>query len=401
MERLHSVAKAVVDEAAESCLATDESGAVVVAPSLWPEPASLTEHLRSDGAELADVRYVEAEDAECSAEAKYVEAIAGATEWWLEHDPGVFVLGEEVGHMKGGAYQATKGLAGRYPGRVRDTPISEAGFSGVACGAAMSGLKPIVEIMFPDFALVAADQIFNQIGKLRHMYGGRVEIPLVMRTRIAVGCGYGGQHSGDPVALFALFPRWTIVAPVTPFDYVGLFNSAMRRRDPVLIVEHHKLYDTLGPVPDDFGECFVRIGSAKRLTEGSDATVLAYSSTVPLALRAAEELSSRGHGCGGDRLAHAFDARYRLRDRRRVAQEDGPDGRRRAGAGVELDRRTPGRRMPEALLRSSRRSGPVRYGRGRPLPGIERSRSRMRAGRRRRPTSRVRSRGRQGLRRPT
>ncbi|MHC4252694.1 MAG: alpha-ketoacid dehydrogenase subunit beta, partial [Planctomycetota bacterium] len=221
-------------------------------------------------------------------------AIAGITEWWLEHDPGVFVLGEEVGHMKGGAYQATKGLAGRYPGRVRDTPISEAGFSGVACGAAMSGLRPIVEIMFPDFALVAADQVFNQIGKLRHMYGGRAEIPLVMRTRIAIGCGYGGQHSGDPVALFALCPGWTVVAPVTPFDYVGLFNAAMRRRDPVLIVEHHTLYDTIGPVPGDFGECYVRIGSAKRLTEGADATVLAYASTVPLALGAAEELAGEG-----------------------------------------------------------------------------------------------------------
>ncbi len=297
-EHLMQAARRAVAEAVDFCTQKQAGGVRVIKPSLWPTAESLTEGLRGDGGEFDGIDFVDADDLACEREIKYVEAIAESTGRWMEKDPNVFVLGEEVGHMRGGAYMATKGLPQRFAGRVLDTPISEAGFTGLACGAAMVGLKPVVEIMFPDFALVAADQIFNQIAKLRHIYGNaRVDIPLVMRTRIAIGCGYGGQHSMDPVGLFALFPGWRIVAPTTPLDYIGLFNSAMQSCDPVLIVEHHEFYATSGAVPPaDNCDYFIRIGKARRLTEGGDITVLAYSATVPLVKRAADELADEGVG---------------------------------------------------------------------------------------------------------
>lgn len=296
-EHLQRAAQGVVDRAVDFCTEGERnSRSWQVSASLWPEPRSLTEGLRSDGRELDGVAFVEAEDLPLERTVQYVEAIAGVTGRWLEQDPRVFVLGEEVANFGGGAYQATKGLPERYPGRIINTPISEAGFSGLACGAAICGLKPVVEIMFPDFALVAADQIFNHIGKLRHIYGGRIRMPLVIRTRVAIGCGYGGQHSMDPVSLFAMFPGWRIVAPTTPFDYIGLFNSAMLSEDPVLVVEHHELYNKTGRIPSDGYDHYVAMGKAKKLTEGADVTVLAYSSAVALATEAAAELAKEGIG---------------------------------------------------------------------------------------------------------
>ncbi len=284
----------MIKKACEYCLTTDDKGKHVIRPSLIPTDDTIANGVRSDGREWADIRFVEPAELDGNRSMKYVEAIAAVTGRWLEKDPSVFVLGEEVGHMKGGPYLATQGLAKRFPGRVLDTPISEAGFTGLAGGAAMHGLKPVVEIMFPDFALVAADQIFNQIGKLRHMYGGKnVEMPLVMRTRIAVGCGYGGQHSMDPTALFALFSGWRIIAPATPADYVGLFNTAMQSKDPVLIVEHHELYNTQGPVPDSL-DFFIEFGKARKISEGNDVTVLTHSWSTTLVKQAAEELADEG-----------------------------------------------------------------------------------------------------------
>ena len=292
---LKETAEKSVQKAVEYCTEQDEQpGRRRIKTSLWPKPESLSEGLHSDGNEFEGIEFVEETDGALDREVKYVDAIAEITGHWLEKDPNVFVIGEEVANFGGGAYQATRGLPQKYPGRIINTPISEAGFSGLACGAAICGLRPIVEIMFPDFVLVSADQIFNQIGKLRYIYGGKVEIPLVMRTRIAIGCGYGGQHSMDPVAIFALFPGWKVVAPSTPFDYIGLFNSAMQSKDPVLIVEHHELYHSVGFVPSGNYEYYIQIGKAKKVTEGKDVTVLSYSSTVALAKKAAEELSGEG-----------------------------------------------------------------------------------------------------------
>ena len=152
----------------------------------------------------------------------------------------------------------------------------------------MNGMRPIVEIMFSSFVLVAADQLLNQIGQLAHIYGGHVEVPVVVRTRIAAGLGYGAQHSLDPVALFHLFPGWRIVAPTTAFDYIGLFNAAMLARSPTLIVEHQEFYNQKFQVPEGPPDHRVRLGTAKVLRSGNAVTVLAYSSSVPRAFEAAE-----------------------------------------------------------------------------------------------------------------
>ena len=186
------------------------------------------------------------------------------------------MLGEEIANFGGGAYGATKGLHIRYPDRVINTPISESGFTGLGLGAAMSGMKSVIEIMFPDFSLVAADQIFNQIGKARHMYGNTTDIPLVLRTRIAIGCGYGGQHSMDPVGLYALFSGWRIIAPANAFDYIGLFNTAMQSNDPVVIIEHHHLYPLKFPVPENDIDYFIPLNKARIVAEGDNVTLITY-----------------------------------------------------------------------------------------------------------------------------
>jgi 2-oxoisovalerate dehydrogenase E1 component len=171
---------------------------------------------RSDGRELAGLNYREIEDFPRLAEMKYSDAIAAVSGRWLETHPEAVELGEEIANFGGGAYGATRGLPQRFPGRVLNTPISEGGFVGLACGAAMRGMPVIVEIMFPDFSLVAADQLFNQIAKARHMYGGSTDLPLVARTRIATGCGYGGQHSMDPAGSSPCSPAGAWWLPATP-----------------------------------------------------------------------------------------------------------------------------------------------------------------------------------------
>jgi 2-oxoisovalerate dehydrogenase E1 component len=204
------------------------------------------------------------------------------------------VMGEEVANLGGGAYGATKGLPSQFPDRVRNTPISEAGFCGLACGAALNGMHPVVELMFGSFCLVAADPLMNQIAQLMHIYGGKPGMPLVVRTRVAAGLGYGAQHSMDPVAFFALFPGWRIFVPSTPFDYVGLFNTAMSARSPTLIVEHQELYGRGGMIPANDLDYSVAPGRAKVLRAGADLTAVAYGWAARQALEAAGLLSAEG-----------------------------------------------------------------------------------------------------------
>ena len=282
-----------MERAVAHCTETRTDGKVMVRESLWPAAASLMDGLRDDTS-LSDGSFLEAEDAECNEEIRYSDAIARVTGRWLEKDPRVVILGEDIANLGGGAYGATKGLAEKFPGRVRNTPISEAGFSGLACGAAMNGLHPIVEIMFSSFVLVAADQLLNQIGQLGHIYGGNIKVPLVVRTRVAVGLGYGVQHSLDPVALFSLFPGWRVFVPTTPFDYIGLFNVAMRSQSPALMVEHHEFYAQRGKIPPGSADYLVRPGRAKVVRQGEDATIVAYGHMVALALEAARRLEAEG-----------------------------------------------------------------------------------------------------------
>jgi 2-oxoisovalerate dehydrogenase E1 component len=289
---LSAEAAAVVDRASAALTESGPAG-ISVPPRLYPGRGDLLAGVRSAGGELGGLPYLEREKAGPMRVRRFVEVIAETLGRRLDLDPDALILGEEVGHMKGGAFMATADIFRRHRSRVADTPISEAGFVGMSLGLALMGKKPIVEIMYPDFALVAADQLFNQIGKHRYMYGDRSELPIVARTRVGIGSGYGAQHSMEPAALYALFPGWRIVAPSNPFDYIGLFNTAFASRDPVLVIEHQALYPTEGEVPDDRDFC-VPFGSARVVRAGTDISVVAYSRMTAIALEAAEKLAAEG-----------------------------------------------------------------------------------------------------------
>jgi 2-oxoisovalerate dehydrogenase E1 component len=278
IDKIRDLVRTGIERAVDRC--TVSGTPRTVRTDLWPGLDTVKSGLRSDGAEWTGVTFSERSDFSTFVPLRYSNAISQVTGRWLEKEGETVVLGEDVANFGGGAYGATKGLAAQFPGRVLNTPIAEAGFTGLALGMAMSGMRPVVEIMFPDFALVAADQMFNQIGKARHMYGNTTDLPLVVRTRVAIGCGYGGQHSMDPVGLYSLFPGWRIVAPSDSFDYIGLFNSAMRSNDPVLIIEHHSLYGKDFPVPSGDLDFCIPFGRARVVAGGSDVTLLVYGSLV-------------------------------------------------------------------------------------------------------------------------
>jgi 2-oxoisovalerate dehydrogenase E1 component len=254
----------------------------------WPDPADAVRGVRSESIALS-----RGAEPEPSGEVvTYQQAISLVHDRAMQRDPNVFVIGEEVGHLRGGAYGATRHVCRNFPERVFSSPISENGFSGLALGAAIMGMRPVVELMFPDFALEAADQLFNHVPKTRHMFGGKVNVPLVVRTRTAQGRGFGPQHSCDPAALFALFPGWRIVAPSTPADYVGLFNSAISGTDPVLIIEHHRLWTMEGAIPDL--DARIPLGKARVVRPGRDLTVLTWSHPVHRVEAIAQGLSTEG-----------------------------------------------------------------------------------------------------------
>jgi 2-oxoisovalerate dehydrogenase E1 component len=260
--------------------------------SLWPDVGFRDEGLRGDLSEFDGVEFVELETYRGpTQEVKFVDFLAKAMVHNFEKDERLFVLGEDVHKLRGGTNGATKGLPERWPDRCVAAPIAEHGFVGLCGGVAMVGkYRPIVELMYPDFGLVAADQLFNQIAKARHMFGGRSPVPLVLRTKIALGRGYGSQHSLDPAGMFAMWPGWRILAPSTPFDYVGLMNSALRCEDPVMVIEHVDLYNSTGIGTAQDYDYFIPIGKAKVVRPGSAFTVLTYLTMVEKAVRAAEQL---------------------------------------------------------------------------------------------------------------
>lgn len=264
----------------------------VLIDGLWPDTATRDAGLRGDLSELDGLRHEE-EDTFTGAleEIRFVDAVAEVMHRRMAADDRIFCIGEDIHRLKGGTNGATRGLADRFPDRILPTPIAEAGFCGLAGGVAMMGrYRPVVELMYPDFALVAADQLFNQIGKARHMFGGDTAMPLVLRTKIAIGTGYGSQHSMDPAGLFAQWPGWRIVAPATPFDYVGLMNSALACEDPVLVIEHVGLYNEKMPGPKEDYDYFIPFGKARIVRAGSALTILTYSAMVEQSRRAVEEL---------------------------------------------------------------------------------------------------------------
>jgi 2-oxoisovalerate dehydrogenase E1 component len=263
-----------------------------IRPALWPDRAMRDDGLRSDLSELDGVRYEEQESASGPlGEVKFVDAVAQVMNRRMETDERIFCVGEDIHRLRGGTNGATKGLAQRFSDRIVPAPIAEEGFVGVAGGVALEGsYRPVVELMYADFALVAADQLFNQVGKMRHMFGGDTGMPLVLRTKCAMGTGYGAQHSMDPAGLYSMFPGWRIVAPSNPFDYVGLMNSALRCEDPVLVIEHTDLYNVTARGPLEDHDYYIPLGKAKVVRPGAAFTVLTYLSMVPLAVRVAQEM---------------------------------------------------------------------------------------------------------------
>jgi pyruvate dehydrogenase E1 component beta subunit len=222
----------------------------------------------------------------------YAQALNQALREELRADPRVFVMGEDIGHH-GGVFRVTKDLVDEFgPERIRDTPISESGFTGVGIGAALAGMRPVVELLFMDFALVAADQIVNQAAKLRYMSGGQVSVPIVIRGQQGGGRGNGAQHSQSFESWFAQVPGLKVVAPATPYDAKGLLKSAIRDGNPVLFVEHKLLYNTRGEVPDE--DYLVPIGQAEVKRRGRDITIVSYSRSLLHALEAADGLARRG-----------------------------------------------------------------------------------------------------------
>jgi pyruvate/2-oxoglutarate/acetoin dehydrogenase E1 component len=210
----------------------------------------------------------------------------------MRRDENVIVIGEDVGGV-GGVYKITEGLQDEFgPRRVRDTPISEAGIAGIGVGAAMTGVRPVVEIMFGDFLCLAMDQIVNQAAKVRYMSGGKWHVPLVIRTSMGAGRRMAAQHSQSLQALLAHIPGLKVVLPSSPAEAKGLLKAAIRDDDPVIFFEDKLMYREKGPVPP--GEIVIPLGQARIARSGSDVTVVATSSMVGVALEAAERLSAEG-----------------------------------------------------------------------------------------------------------
>lgn len=220
------------------------------------------------------------------------DAISRGLREALDRDSSVFLMGEDIGAYAG-AYAITKGFFDEYgPERIRDTPISESGVVGAAVGAAMGGMRPIVEIMTVNFMLLAMDQIVNNAAKLRYMSNGQITIPMVIRTVTGGGGALGATHSQMFEGWFAAVPGLKVVLPSDPYDALGLLRSCISDNNPVIFSEHALLYNLRGNVPEE--EYTIPLGAAAVKREGTDVTIIAYSRMVHVALEAAEELSKKG-----------------------------------------------------------------------------------------------------------
>ena len=229
----------------------------------------------------------------------------------MERDERVIVMGEDNAGGEGapgeddawgGVLGVTKGLYGKFPGRVLDTPISESAFVGAAVGAATGGLRPVAELMFIDFLGVCFDQIFNQAAKFRYMFGGKAVTPVVIRTMWGAGLRAAAQHSQSLLPVFTHIPGLKVAAPSNPYDAKGLLIQSIRDDDPVIFAEHKMLYDTAGEVPEE--SYTIPFGEANIVREGGDVTIVAIGRMVNTALEAADELAVVGHRGRDHRPAH-------------------------------------------------------------------------------------------------
>ena len=220
------------------------------------------------------------------------EAINEALHEEMRRDPTIIMMGEDVG-AAGGVFKLTNGLLGAFgPNRVYDTPIAEAGIMGLAVGAAMTGLRPVVEIMFCDFLTLASDQLVNQAAKLRYMTGGQCKIPLVVRSAMSASRRAAAQHSQSLQAWFCHIPGLKVVMPSTPEDAKGLLKAAIRDDNPVVFLEDKMMYNQKGPIPE--GDYVVPLGKARTHREGKDASIICTSSMLYPTLEAAQTLAGQG-----------------------------------------------------------------------------------------------------------
>lgn len=293
VERVRAQAIAAMDAATEPLLETDpdKQGRRRIRPELWPDAAFVDVGVRGDASELEGLTVLEPTSSDAAREeTKFVDAVAAVMERRMAEDDRIVIMGEDIHRLKGGTNGATKGLADAFPDRVLGTPISENAFMGLGGGLALDGrYRPVVEFMYPDFMWVAADQVFNQVGKARHMFGGDNPVPLVLRTKVAMGSGYGSQHLMDPAGIFATSPGWRIVAPSTAADYVGLMNAALALQDPVLVIEHVDLYGEKDEVLAGDLDYIIPPGTAAVRREGSEVTVISYLSMVRHCAEAIEQ----------------------------------------------------------------------------------------------------------------
>jgi 2-oxoisovalerate dehydrogenase E1 component len=262
-----------------------------IRPELWPDPGFVNVGVRGDASELDSLHTLEPAEYEGPwRKVKFVDAVAAVMDRRMATDDRIVVFGEDVHRLGGGTNGATKGLAKYGDDRLVGTPISENAFTGVGGGMALDGrFRPVVEFMYPDFMWVAADQVFNQIGKARHMFGGDNPVPFVLRTKVAMGSGYGSQHLMDPAGVFSNSPGWRIVAPSNAADYVGLMNAALALQDPVLVIEHVDLYGTADQVPDVELDYVIPPGRAAVRRQGTEVTVISYLSMVARCVEAIEQ----------------------------------------------------------------------------------------------------------------
>jgi len=225
-------------------------------------------------------------------EITYAQALNEALREEMQRDSRVFLIGEDIAEH-GGAFGVTRGLLSEFgPRRVRKTPISESAIAGAAAGAAITGTRPVAEIMFIDFTTLAMDQIVNQAAKMRYMFGGKARVPMVLRTQGGAGRGNAAQHSQSLEMWFVHVPGLYVVMPSTPYDAKGLLKSAIRDDNPVVFIEHKLLYSTRGAVPAS--EYTIPLGVADVKRPGDDVTIVATSRMVLLALSAAEKLATEG-----------------------------------------------------------------------------------------------------------
>ncbi len=225
-------------------------------------------------------------------EITYSQALNEALRDCMQEDERVVLLGEDIG-CYGGIFQVTKSLQDEFGSdRVVDTPISEAGFVGAGVGAALTGMRPVVEIMFIDFTTVCMDMIVNQMAKMHYMFGGKGRVPMVLRTNLGAGRGAAAQHSQSFHSIFMHIPGLYVAVPSTPYDAKGLLIESIHNDNPVVFIEHKRLYNTVGPVPEESYR--IPLGKADIKREGKDITIVATHAMIPEALAAAEHIAAKG-----------------------------------------------------------------------------------------------------------